>query len=175
MARVRDGSLALRAGVCTQSPKHTHTAMAECPPIVQVHTAALAHRFDGHGGVSGGGGGTRLLYDYADPARSAILDYLFKPKFGASLHILKVGAHRQTGAASCSTHVPVSPQLGQHCVSDQLQLVHLPTVFAQVWWQARAGLCSLIYPQCSHRCGGKLEVDSVRSCNHSVRTGVVAS
>ena len=57
---------------------------------MQVDTSALAHRFDGHGGVSGGGGGTRLLYDYKDPARSAILDYLFKPKFGASMHILKV-------------------------------------------------------------------------------------
>lgn len=44
----------------------------------------------GHGGVSGGGGGTRLLYDYDDKQRSEILDLLFKPKFGASLQVLKV-------------------------------------------------------------------------------------
>ena len=31
-----------------------------------------------------------LLYDYDDGPRSEILDLLFKPKFGASLQILKV-------------------------------------------------------------------------------------
>jgi hypothetical protein len=35
-------------------------------------------------------GGTRLLYDYDVEARSEILDLLFKPNFGAALHILKV-------------------------------------------------------------------------------------
>ena len=35
-------------------------------------------------------GGSRLLYDYADKPRADILDILFKPKFGASLQILKV-------------------------------------------------------------------------------------
>ena len=52
-------------------------------------------RFDGIGGVSGGGGGTRLLYDYDDPARSAILDLLFEPKHGAALH----SSDAQGGAA----------------------------------------------------------------------------
>eukprot|EP00041_Stephanoeca_diplocostata_P008031 m.115426 g.115426 ORF g.115426 m.115426 type:complete len:499 (+) comp17142_c0_seq20:201-1697(+) len=57
---------------------------------IQVDPNNREHRFDGHGGVSGGGGGTRLLYDYDEEPRSDILDLLFKPKFGASLHILKV-------------------------------------------------------------------------------------
>lgn len=53
-----------------------------------INVGHRAARFDGHGGVSGGGGGTRLLYDYTDPSRSTILDLLFKPKYGAALQIL---------------------------------------------------------------------------------------
>ena len=46
--------------------------------------------FDGVGAISGGGGNSRLLIDYPEPYRSQILDYLFKPHYGASLQILKV-------------------------------------------------------------------------------------
>ncbi|TNM95964.1 galactocerebrosidase [Takifugu flavidus] len=52
--------------------------------------AGLGRVFDGIGGLSGGGATSRLLVNYAEPYRSQILDYLFKPNFGASLHILKV-------------------------------------------------------------------------------------
>uniref|UniRef100_A0A8C5T6X2 Galactocerebrosidase n=1 Tax=Malurus cyaneus samueli TaxID=2593467 RepID=A0A8C5T6X2_9PASS len=50
----------------------------------------LGREFDGIGAVSGGGATSRLLVNYQEPYRSQILDYLFKPNFGASLHILKV-------------------------------------------------------------------------------------
>ncbi len=46
--------------------------------------------FDGIGAISGGGGNSRLLTDYPEPQRSQILDYLFKPGYGADLQILKV-------------------------------------------------------------------------------------
>ncbi|MFI1092595.1 galactosylceramidase [Streptomyces sp. NPDC020917] len=46
--------------------------------------------FDGIGAISGGGGNTRLLTDYPVAQRNAILDYLFKPGYGANLQILKV-------------------------------------------------------------------------------------
>jgi hypothetical protein len=46
--------------------------------------------FDGIGACSGGGGNSRLLIDYPDAQRKEILDYLFKPNFGASLSIFKV-------------------------------------------------------------------------------------
>ena len=46
--------------------------------------------FDGVGAISGGGGNSRLLIDYPEPQRSQILDYLFKPGYGAALQILKV-------------------------------------------------------------------------------------
>ncbi|WP_263418245.1 glycoside hydrolase family 30 protein [Terriglobus albidus] len=45
--------------------------------------------FEGLGAVSAGAS-SRLLIDYPEPQRSEILDFLFKPKFGASLQHLKV-------------------------------------------------------------------------------------
>src|SRR5208282_1505818 len=45
--------------------------------------------FAGVGGVSAGAS-SRLLVDYPEPQRSQILDYLFKPNYGASLQHLKV-------------------------------------------------------------------------------------
>lgn len=49
-------------------------------------TAAI---FEGIGALSAGAS-SRLLIDYPEPQRSEILDFLFKPKFGASLQHLKV-------------------------------------------------------------------------------------
>ena len=51
--------------------------------------ATALHRYDGHGGLSAGAS-SRLLWDYAEPQRSEILDYLFKPSFGAGMHMLKI-------------------------------------------------------------------------------------
>jgi O-glycosyl hydrolase len=45
--------------------------------------------FDGIGAVSAGAS-SRLLIDYPEPYRSQILDYLFKPDYGAALQHLKV-------------------------------------------------------------------------------------
>jgi hypothetical protein len=45
--------------------------------------------FDGIGALSAGAS-SRLLVDYAEPYRSQILDYLFKPGYGAALQHLKV-------------------------------------------------------------------------------------
>jgi galactosylceramidase len=45
--------------------------------------------WEGAGALSAGAS-SRLLYDYPEPQRTEILDYLFKPNFGASLHHLKV-------------------------------------------------------------------------------------
>lgn len=45
--------------------------------------------FEGIGALSAGAA-SRLLIDYPEPQRSEILDFLFKPKFGASLQHLKV-------------------------------------------------------------------------------------
>ena len=45
--------------------------------------------FDGFGAASAGAS-SRLLIDYPEPQRSEILDYLFKPGYGAALQHLKV-------------------------------------------------------------------------------------
>lgn len=45
--------------------------------------------FEGLGAVSAGAS-SRLLIDYPEPQRSQILDYLFKPGYGASLQHLKI-------------------------------------------------------------------------------------
>eukprot|EP00062_Callorhinchus_milii_P018119 gi/632971232/ref/XP_007902070.1/ PREDICTED: galactocerebrosidase isoform X2 [Callorhinchus milii] len=67
----------------------------------------LGSQFDGIGGLSGGGATSRLLVNYAEPFRSQILDYLFKPNFGASLHILKVeiGGDAQTTDGTEPSHM----------------------------------------------------------------------
>jgi hypothetical protein len=62
--------------------------------------------FDGLGAVSAGGS-TRLLVDYPEPQRSRILDYLFKPGYGAALQHLKVeiGADVQSTDGSEPSHM----------------------------------------------------------------------
>ncbi|XP_019958630.2 galactocerebrosidase isoform X1 [Paralichthys olivaceus] len=67
----------------------------------------LGRVFDGVGGLSGGGATSRLLVNYAEPYRSQILDFLFKPNFGASLHILKVeiGGDAQTTDGTEPSHM----------------------------------------------------------------------
>ena len=50
----------------------------------------LGLELHGFGALSGGGATSRFLIDYVEPSRSDILDLLFKPGFGASIHILKV-------------------------------------------------------------------------------------
>src|SRR5713101_4981589 len=61
---------------------------------------------DGLGAVSAGGS-TRLLIDYPEPQRSRILDYLFKPGYGAALQHLKVeiGADAQSTDGSEPSHM----------------------------------------------------------------------
>uniref|UniRef100_A0A669ETW5 Galactocerebrosidase n=1 Tax=Oreochromis niloticus TaxID=8128 RepID=A0A669ETW5_ORENI len=67
----------------------------------------LGRVFDGIGGLSGGGATSRLLVSYAEPYRSQVLDFLFKPNFGASLHILKVeiGGDAQTTDGTEPSHM----------------------------------------------------------------------
>lgn len=57
--------------------------------------------------MSGGGGGTRLLADYPRKQREEIYDLLFKPQWGASLHVLKVevGCDGDTTQGAEQTHM----------------------------------------------------------------------
>ena len=58
-------------------------------PVPATGEARAGRRFGGVGAVSAGGS-TRLLIDYPKRQREEVLDYLFRPNYGASLDILKV-------------------------------------------------------------------------------------
>jgi galactosylceramidase len=75
-------------------------------------STGIAHVFDGIGALSAGAS-SRLLWDYPEPQLSQILDYLFKPQFGASLSILKVevGGDIQSTDGTEFTHMHDRGQL----------------------------------------------------------------
>lgn len=64
-------------------------AAAATSTTINVNGTAGGRTFDGVGAISGGGN-SRLLIDYPAPQRSQLLDYLFKPGYGANVQILKI-------------------------------------------------------------------------------------
>ena len=79
--------LAVVAGVILNGAPGVIAQVAE--KTVVLDGASAGRRFDGIGALSAGAS-SRLLIDYPEPYRSQILDYLFKPNYGASLQHLKV-------------------------------------------------------------------------------------
>ncbi|KOX04526.1 galactosylceramidase [Streptomyces sp. NRRL B-1140] len=75
-------------------------APAQAATSITLDGASGGRTFDGIGAISGGGGNTRLLIDYPEPQRSQILDYLFKPDYGANLQILKTEIGGDTNSTS---------------------------------------------------------------------------
>ena len=59
---------------------------------------------------------SRLLYDYEEPYRSDILDYLYKPNFGAQLTICKVeiGGDVQSTNGAEASHMHTSNDTNFH-------------------------------------------------------------
>ncbi|MFE0464492.1 RICIN domain-containing protein [Kitasatospora sp. NPDC058965] len=96
------------AGLITTSPPAA-AAAAIPDTTVTVDGNGTGRTFDGIGAISGGGGNSRLLIDYPEPERSQILDYMFKPGYGAALQILKVEIGGDTnstdGAEASHEHV----------------------------------------------------------------------
>jgi hypothetical protein len=96
LRRVRTAAVAVvlaAAGVVSAAPAQAATA-------ITINGASAGRTFDGVGAVSGGGGNSRLLIDYPEPQRTQILDYLFKPGYGAALQILKVEIGGDTNSTS---------------------------------------------------------------------------
>jgi hypothetical protein len=58
--------------------------------FITVNGDGGARVFDGLGAILGGGGNARYLEEYPAAQRAQILDYLFKPGYGASLQLLKL-------------------------------------------------------------------------------------
>ena len=91
----------------------TTTAVTGPGTPITINGAKPGRVFYGVGAISGGGGNSRLLIDYLTkhPAQAQqVLDYLFKPHFGASLQILKLeiggDANATDGAEPSYQHVP---------------------------------------------------------------------
>jgi len=79
----------------------------EC--TISLDPAAAGRVYEGIGAVSAGAS-SRLLPDYPEPQRSEILDFLFKPRFGAGFQHLKVeiGGGENSTCGSEPSHA-VSP------------------------------------------------------------------
>ena len=75
-------------------------APAQAATGITLNGTGSGRTFDGVGAVSGGGGNSRLLIDYPEPQRGQILDYLFKPGYGAALQMLKVEIGGDTNSTS---------------------------------------------------------------------------
>ena len=73
---------------------------AQAATAITINGSSGGRVFDGVGAISGGGGNSRLLIDYPEPQRSAVLDYLFKPGYGAAMQILKVEIGGDTNSTS---------------------------------------------------------------------------
>src|SRR3954464_14022407 len=74
--------------------------VAQAATSITINGGSGGRVFDGVGAISGGGGNSRLLIDYAEPQRTQILDYLFKPGYGANVQILKVEIGGDTNSPS---------------------------------------------------------------------------
>jgi len=68
---------------------------------IKIEGSGNGRIFEGIGAVSAGAS-SRLLIDYPEPQRSQILDYLFKPNYGASLQHLKVEVGGDTNSTNGS-------------------------------------------------------------------------
>ncbi|MEV4636968.1 RICIN domain-containing protein [Actinoplanes sp. NPDC049548] len=76
---------------------------------ITVNGGIVGRAFDGVGAISGGGGNSRLLIDYPPAQRSQILDYLFRPGYGAAVQLLKLeiggDANSTDGAEPSHEHI----------------------------------------------------------------------
>src|SRR5215813_13408027 len=85
------------------------TASAATSTTITVSGTGGGRTYDGVGAISGGGGNSRLLIDYPEPQRSQLLDYLFKPGYGADVQVLKIeiggDANSTDGAEPSVEHV----------------------------------------------------------------------
>ena len=98
------------AALAATSLTVVQTAQAATTTAITIDGTKGGRTFDGIGAISGGGGNSSLLADYPEPQRSQILDYLFKPGYGAALQILKVEIGGDTnstdGAEPSHMHTP---------------------------------------------------------------------
>lgn len=98
-ARITVAAVALIAGsvLLADLPASADAATTAVATATPAHVTTISlngnnpgAQYQGIGAISGGGGNSRLLIDYPAAQREQILDYLFKPGYGAALQILKL-------------------------------------------------------------------------------------
>ena len=77
--------------------------------------ASAGRRYDGLGGLSGGGATSAFLMAYPEQQRSDILDALFLPGSAASLDILKVEVRRPP---PCTTRCRLKLHSASACLTN---------------------------------------------------------
>ncbi|HKT02670.1 MAG TPA: ricin-type beta-trefoil lectin domain protein [Rugosimonospora sp.] len=87
------GLAAVTAALLPATPAHAATS-------ITINGTGTGRALDGIGAISGGGGNSRLLIDYPEPERTQLLDYLFKPSYGAALQMLKIEVGGDTNSTS---------------------------------------------------------------------------
>src|SRR5215468_11228973 len=82
---------ALAALVVAAFPAAAAEQSIHADPAITIDGAAKSGLvFNGVGAIVGGGGTARLLIDYPPAQRNQVLDYLFKPGYGADVQVLKL-------------------------------------------------------------------------------------
>jgi hypothetical protein len=95
--------------------------------------------YGGVGAILGGGGNARYLVEYPAPQRRAVLDYLFKPGYGAALQLLKLeiggdgnstdgsepSVEHTKGAVKCDAGYEFDIARQAHAINPQLKLYGL--------------------------------------------------
>ena len=101
VTRGRRSALALVMVVVAATAAAVVVALpAQAATAITLNGASSGRIFDGVGAISGGGGNSRLLIDYPEPQRTQILDYLFKPGYGAAVQIMKLEIGGDTNTTS---------------------------------------------------------------------------
>lgn len=105
-------AVAARPAVVPGDGVATTAAVAPARAAITIDGARPGPAFQGIGAISGGGGNSRLLIDYPPRERAQILDYLFTPRYGAALQMLKLEIGGG-GFSSDGSEPSVEPVRGQ--------------------------------------------------------------
>jgi hypothetical protein len=82
--------------------------------VIRLNPNGPGRTYDGVGAISSSS--SLLLYDYPEPQRSQILDYLFKPNYGASLDIFKfeIGGDLNSTTSAEPSHMRTPDEIDCH-------------------------------------------------------------
>jgi galactosylceramidase len=104
LAAYRAGRIIIQAALATW---FLGGANALADQTITIDGTGAGRTYDGMGAVSGGGATSPLLRDYVEPQRTQILDYLFKPNYGAAMQevYIEIGGDANSTQGSELSHM----------------------------------------------------------------------